>query len=259
MVQGRFNVEVADFAPGRGGILEVLDKAGRLHRGADPKVGIGVIYDQWMCGRSKLAPGLCDDTLVAPDTEKVPEGPANDESSPFGIYRSLECLPGVLDYEGLTKAALARGAEWGVGQALQGLLLDGATVSGTLSIADAVAESEDLLGYNSSGAGFIVTSRYGASRLSGYRGVTDKDFLLYTRQGTPIINSAGVSRGIDGDPAADGTFHIWVVSPFDLFLADTVYTEGTDLTHNVMTGLAEQVGVFANPCYIEAILVDTTV
>jgi hypothetical protein len=250
MVAGALRVDVAAVTAARGGLLEVLKRDGRVHD-APAQVAAGIMYQMPLCVVPDLAPGLCNSDLVPPDTEKVSVSPEADETDPFGIYTAVECLPGLHDYQALALDALNVGASHGYEVALQALILDDVTdyVGSPVGIPKAIALAEEFL---QGRAGYIITSRAGASYLSGYRGVIDKDFLLYTRQGTPIIGGSG----IDG-AAAGPTITIYVVGEFDLFVGPDIANRGYGPQTNVELAIAERAGSFSKPCFSGSI--DVTV
>lgn len=256
MASGALRVEVDRLEALPGGLVDVLKEQGRFHEGVSAQVGAGVVFQQEDCGIPALAPGLCDSSLVDPETEKDFTAVESGESEPFGIYRAFQCLPGMHDYESLASDAISRGSSAGYEVALQAIHLDGATVmaGGAQSIAVALANAEKLLA--EAGGGFIAVNTYGASLLSGYRGVVDDGGILRTRLGTLIASGVGFTLGGDTNPTTAGGFLLWAVPTMDLFVSSLVVSRGYDLTHNGEAALAEQTGAFVPVCGADITAID---
>lgn len=254
MASGALRVDITGLTGPTGGLVDVLNAQGRLHDSADPHVGAGITFETEFCGTPDLAPGLCDSALVPPDTEKEFVTPGADESDPFGIYWGAKCLPGFYDYESLASGELERMRSVGYEKAMQKQILDPATLvtGGPFTIPIALAIAEEMLGVATGGVGEISVGLFGASLLSGYRGVVDDDGFLRTRLGTPIIAGAGFAERNSGTP---GGFKMWVHAPVDLWVGPIFTNQGYDLVINEEVAVAEQVGSFSKPCFIAAIAV----
>jgi hypothetical protein len=260
MASGTMTVEVT--APYRtpGGILEVLGSLGYLKDISDPHLGAGVVYEKPFCGVAAFAPGLCDDALaIPPGTEKEFDEPSQGESLAFAIYKGIVCSPFYRGFEEKTREALAAGASHAVEAAFQILILDEAPIHAagtTFSTVDALAIAERALG--DQGGGFISTSRFGATYLANTRGVKpDINFHLWTSQGTPIINGAGIGRDHNGvTPATTDGFFLWVHAPISVLQGPVIYNQAQGLNTNTEVGLAEQVYAITEPCFSLAIEVD---
>jgi len=255
MAGGVLLVDITGLESPTGGLVDLLRMQGRYHEGVDPHVGAGITYQVDYCDTPDLAPGLCDSDLVPPDTEKEFASPDADESDPFGIYWGVGCMLALHDYEGIARAQLERVGSVGFEKAFQKQILDPAPVApgGPFSIPIALAIAEEMLGVATGGIGEISVGLFGASLLSGYRGVIGDGDILRTRLGTPIIAGAGLAERNSGDP---GGFTMWVHSPVDLFVGDIITNRGYDLKLNSEVAIAEQVGSFSKPCFIAAIQVD---
>ena len=259
MAGGFLNIAVPAGPQRPGGLLSVLTKNDLVHDGPG-QIGAGITYDVASCAPALPAPGLCDTAAeMEPWDEKVFQSPGGDESNPFAIHYGVECLPGQYDYEALARDGLTSGQSFALGLGLKAIILDGADdlIGDPVSVRDGLAIAEQSQGETNYGPRFITTSRYGASYLSGYRGVVDAGDLLYTRQGTPIINEDALY--VAGSPSPAGApFLIYVHSPIHLYLGAIETTKGYDLTHNVETAIAERVAVFTNPCWLYSIEIDPT-
>ncbi len=245
----------------KGGLLNVLDRHDRLVDTSWENVGRGhVAVPDALCGHPGLADGQCEtDTSITVDPTKVPEEPDASYGPVFTAYRALECMPGALDYRDLAEKSLVRNETWAVEHAIQeaffsdnSLIADADFLDlGAGAAVEGIALLEQWLG--GVGGGLIHVMRYGAEHLIAEAKVRDyDDFLLYTRQGTPVVNGAGY-QNIDslGAPNASGYF-LWASPWMTAYRTPVMFNEGYDLRKNKQTGIAERQFSVVQDCSIGA-------
>lgn len=240
----------------KGGLINVLDKADRLIDADISSVARGFTADpDTLCGHPGLAPGLCEvDASITVDSTKTPQQPDFMQGPVFAAYRAVECMPGVLDYEGLATRSLVKNETWAVEKASQQALYvaddyfsAAPTDLTTGSASEGIALMEQWLGQM--GGGIIHTTRYGAQHLIADAQVRNyDDFLLYTRQGTPVVNGAGYLNVSPAGVLASSGFYMWATPWLMLYRSGVEYNQGYDLPTNKQTGIAERAYAIVPDC-----------
>lgn len=257
-------VEVGDPSPATGGLLNVAKSLGFLYDESDPHIGMGAAWQANVCGVNRLAPGVCDDALgLDPETEKTFDAFAKGEAQPFGVYKGFDCDLMWDDYQSVTRAAFEAGESYAVEQAVDALVLKGATDVGSATahpVAEAIAMLEAEIATRGGNRGLIHVSRYGAAFLTGWRGITsDQNFHLWTKQGTPIVNGGGYTRTSPASAAVtDSQFWMYATGPMHLWRGPEVYSEGAAVETNSKQSLMERLYAAGVDCYRIAVLVDPT-
>jgi len=250
-------IQVTDTPALPGGLLNIVPV-----QDIGAAVGRGIVWESQLCATPAAAPGVCDDALATADAEKAFGAPAYGEADPFGIYIGLECSPAFKDYERRATEALKFGEGHAVERGVDSLILSGATVLNggvAVSMTNAIAVLEAAIRDLSSG-GLIHVSAFGAAYLASKRGVdSDKDFILHTAQGTPIVNGGGYSRTGPAGAAVtniDEGFWMYATGHMEILRGSVEYSQGLDVSTNTERGLAEKLFAVSNQCFTVAIQVD---
>ena len=243
--------------PIKGGLVNVLDKAGRVFDRPVEQVASGIVaVPDAICGYPGIAPGLCEvDDSITVDAEKTPNEPENQYGPVFVAYRAVECMPNALDYESLATKGLVKNETYAVEMASQEALYisddyfsSAPADLGSGSVSEGLGLMEQWLG--GIGGGLIHVTRFGAQYLIADGKVKDyDDFLLYTRQGTPVVNGAGYANVTpDGVAALADTFWMWATPWMTLHRSPVIYSSGYGLGTNKETGIAERAYSIATDC-----------
>lgn len=246
MAQPLMTVEVPDGpVPRKGGLLAHADvqevSGSRLLGGAEYKPAV-------VCGPLNEVPDWCADPRLSKQFDE--DGWA--EAMPFSAYKGLEC--GLFNSQALQDRASAA-LRWGVGIAAEQALVQTFEADADLETVDAGSGADALLAYLEERAGtlpdpHIVIPRSDVPYLRGHVQSDGNSGLLYTRQGTPIVNistTGGVTSGLVA--YVTGGLHVW--------LGDPVATEGLDPETNLRQVVAEQVGALAYDCGVTKVTATT--
>lgn len=248
MVAGTFTVEAPTvLAPVKGGLLAHIDPWGT----PGSRLLAGVQYEQpVVCGSPGAAiPDWCVDA-ASREEKVITDAEAWREGTLFSAYVRLQC--GAFGHDGI--ADRAQGAlERAIGLAAEeafiaAIAADTETqvaTSSPLATALGLAEEQAVL----IPGGHIWIARSAIPAFGSHVRHSGDSGVLYTRQGTPIINYyTPTVPTIGGVTLAAGEAWIIVTGQPRLWLGDVLTHEGQNLTLNDWDALAEQAGALAWDC-----------
>lgn len=255
MAAGTMIVEVpTTVSPVKGGLLAHVDPV----TVAGSRILAGAEYDP---------PLACVGTQEIPDWCADPRGEKSFATSPwedtdtFTGYVGVTCGPfGGGDESGKAERTLRRSIGFAAEQALVGKIAGSATVEtgSAVGVLEGVGMAEKAAALVP--GGHIYVSRSSVPFLGGQVRNPDDDGVLFTKQGTPLVNMVFDDQAttIGGTTPTDGQFWILVTGQPRVWFGEEVSVSTQELQLNDWYSLAEQAGAVGFDCGAVAILVSAT-
>lgn len=229
----------------------------------NPHLANGVAFQGRIFAQAEFLGQLCkDDILALGPQNRNPNPPVVVEAGAFGISQTIECAPGFVDLESMINDAFEYSEGWAVESGFQiGVLNKAATTvidgTGTKGPVQAMALLEQWAGDQVMGTPMFHVSRFGATHLAANR-LTHEDtsFLMKSRQGSPIANSAGQGKTGPGAVAATATqFWLYVSGAVTIYRGGLTVSKALDHQTNKSTVSADRIYVPTYEGAVAAILV----
>lgn len=247
MVAGTFTVQAPTVpAPVKGGLLAHVDPV--LTPGA--RLMAGVQYETPVaCGRPSAVPDWCVDASAREEKEISPQDLWR-QGDTFSAYLRLQCGP--FGNDGLASRAAAA-LDRAIGLAAEEAFVTALAADEDTQVA-AAAPLATALGLAEEQAvlmpgGHIWIARSAIPAFGSQVRHSGDDGVLFTRQGTPIINYyTPTVPSIGGTSLDAGQAWVIVTGQPHLWLGETLTFEAEDLPQNDWDALAERVGAVAWDC-----------
>lgn len=237
----------------RGGLLQV---ANVIPTSPGQVFYQGVIYQTALDGHARRVP--------APGTDKTFDELGLAQGEPFSIYKGLDLSQFQRDIgEITTREAFEAGESFAVERAVQELALNPMAVDLTPTAGTPVTDKklatgllEQYAAEQYSGLPVIHANKLGTAILDPEPGDADSDWVLHTKQGTPVANGGGYgATGPGGAVAGASAAWVYISGQVNIWKSPLTLAGGDNLPTNRAQTLAEATYVSTVESFVAAILV----